>query len=72
MLLLRQELQHASGIGAVGTLAGFVFALLNSDTGSYMVAFMVLGGIVMVGGVRLLIYGRLTPSRMAQLAGLPA
>lgn len=48
------------GAGGGGTIAGFLVALLNSATGSYMSGFMVLGGLVIIGGLCLLAYGHIT------------
>jgi len=47
------------GAGAGGTLAGFLVGLLYQSTGSYMPGFMALGVLVALGGISLLIYGRI-------------
>jgi MFS family permease len=47
-----------NGVGAgAATLAGFLVALLNSQTGSYMSGFIVLGLLVILGGISLLAFG---------------
>ena len=51
------------GAGGGGTIAGFLVALMNSYTGSYMAGFMVLGVLVIIGGVCLLVYGRVMAGR---------
>jgi MFS family permease len=53
------------GAGGGGTIAGFLVAFMNSATGSYMSGFVVLGGLVIVGGVSLLIYGNATAKQTA-------
>jgi len=60
------------GAGGGGTIAGFLVAIINSYTGSYMVAFTALGGIVIVGGVCLLAYGQLTARKAMITAEVPA
>ncbi|XBS68504.1 MFS transporter [Acerihabitans sp. KWT182] len=47
------------GAGGGGTLAGLMVARIYTSTGSYMSAFMVLGGLVVLGGLSLLLYGRI-------------
>jgi predicted MFS family arabinose efflux permease len=44
------------GAGGGGTLAGFLVGMLYSATGSYMTGFVVLGGLVILGGFTLLVY----------------
>jgi predicted MFS family arabinose efflux permease len=51
------------GAGAGGTLAGFLVGLLYQSTGSYMSGFFMLGLLVVLGGLSVLIYGRLTQAR---------
>ena len=45
------------GAGGGGTIAGFLVAAMNSYTGSYTSGFMVLGGLVVIGGLSLLTNG---------------
>jgi MFS family permease len=52
------------GAGGGGTLAGFIVGLLYRSTGSYMDGFVVLGVLVILGGVALLLYGRLSRTRI--------
>ena len=52
-------IMNGLGAGGGGTIAGFLVGMLNAATGSYMSGFMVLGGLVILGGIALLIYGRL-------------
>jgi hypothetical protein len=59
------------GAGGGGTIAGFLVGLLNGHTGSYMSGFVVLGALVILGGVALLIYGRVV-TRPEASAGLAA
>ncbi|WP_428374366.1 MFS transporter [Lichenicoccus sp.] len=56
-------IMNGLGAGAGGTIAGFLVGLLRSSTGSYTVGFMVLGALVLLGGISLLLYGRVTRSR---------
>lgn len=51
------------GAGGGGTLAGFLVGLLYRSTGSYMSGFVVLGGLLIVGRIALLAYGRIQRSR---------
>jgi MFS family permease len=51
------------GAGGGGTIAGFLVGLLYRSTGSYMSGFVVLGGLVIIGGISLLIYGRVQKTR---------
>lgn len=46
------------GAGGGGTLAGFLVGMLYKSTGSYMSGFVVLGALVILGGIALLVYGR--------------
>lgn len=60
------------GAGGGGTIAGFLVALLKSYTGSYMAGFTVLGVLVIIGGVCLLTFGRLTSGRTLAVQERPA
>jgi hypothetical protein len=60
------------GAGGGGTIAGFLVAFMNSATGSYMSGFMVLGGLVILGGICLLIFGRLTAPQDTPTLASPA
>ena len=51
-------IMNGIGAGGGGTIAGFLVGLLTSYTGSYMSGFVVLGALVILGGLSLLIYGR--------------
>lgn len=62
-------IMNGLGAGGGGTLAGFVVGLLNARTGSYVPGFVVLGVLVILGGLALLAFGRIS-ARTA--AGLPA
>ena len=53
-------IMNGVGAGGGGTIAGFLVALLNSATGSYMSGFVVLGALVVLGGMALLAYGRIS------------
>jgi len=53
------------GAGGGGTIAGFLVGLLSSVTGSYMSGFIVLGALVILGGISLLIYGRVRQGQPA-------
>jgi MFS family permease len=53
------------GAGGGGTLAGFLVGVLYKSTGSYMSGFVVLGALVILGGIALLAYGRIRPSRLS-------
>jgi MFS family permease len=53
------------GAGGGGTLAGFLVGLLKQSTGSYMSGFVALGIIVVLGGISLLIYGRIKEKQLA-------
>ena len=52
-------IMNGIGAGGGGTLAGFLVGFLNSRTGSYMAGFTVLGGLVILGGGALLVYGQI-------------
>jgi MFS family permease len=52
-------IMNGLGAGGGGTLAGFLVGMLRESTGSYDAGFMVLGALVILGGVSLLIYGRM-------------
>jgi MFS family permease len=52
------------GAGGGGTLAGFLVGMLKQSTGSYMSGFVALGIIVVLGGVSLLIYGRIKEKKL--------
>ena len=58
-------IMNGLGAGAGGTLAGFLVGILKSETGSYMIGFMVLGILVVLGGIVLLIYDRITSRQPA-------
>jgi hypothetical protein len=61
------------GAGGGGTIAGFLVGLLYRSTGSYMSGFMVLGVLVFLGGLALLVYGRIrSPIITGVSAPLPA
>jgi MFS family permease len=49
------------GAGGGGTVAGFLVGMLFTATGSYIPGFMVLGGLVILGGIALLVYRRIVP-----------
>lgn len=53
------------GAGGGGTLAGLMVGALYRTTGSYMPGFVTLGALVLLGGIALLWYGRLTGARHA-------
>ena len=61
-------IMNGLGAGGGGTIAGFLVAMLYSSTGSYMPGFMVLGGLVILGGLSLLTYGRLRAPRLVSAA----
>ena len=61
-------IMNGLGAGGGGTIAGFLVAMLYGSTGSYMPGFMVLGGLVILGGLSLLTYGRLRSPRFASQA----
>jgi len=48
------------GAGGGGTMAGFVVGLLYQSTGSYIPGFATLGAFVVLGGISLLLFGRIT------------
>ena len=52
------------GAGGGGTLAGFIVGLFLRSTGSYMLGFMTLGILIIMGGVSLIIYGKLTRQKV--------
>jgi MFS family permease len=52
------------GAGGGGIVAGFVVGQLRAATGSYVPGFVVLGVVSIIGGLALLLYGRLRPSRL--------
>ncbi len=62
-------IMNGLGAGGGGTIAGFLVGMLNAATGSYMSGFMVLGGLVILGGISLLIYGRLKQQQLAVAGG---
>ncbi len=64
-------IMNGLGAGGGGTIAGFLVALMNSYTGSYTSGFMVLGGLVILGGLSLLAYGRMV-TRQTSLPLAPA
>jgi MFS family permease len=61
-------IMNGLGAGGGGTIAGFLVAMLYGSTGSYMPGFMVLGGLVILGGLSLLTYGRMRAPRFASEA----
>lgn len=61
-------IMNGLGAGGGGTIAGFLVAMLYGSTGSYMPGFMVLGGLVILGGLSLLTYGRLRSPRFVSQA----
>jgi MFS family permease len=65
-------IMNGLGAGGGGTLAGFMVGLLKEYTGSYDAGFMVLGAIVILGGLALLVYGRLRHATDVAPQGLPA
>ncbi len=52
------------GAGGGGTLAGFIVGLFLRSTGSYMLGFMTLGILIIMGGMSLIIYGKLTRQKV--------
>jgi MFS family permease len=48
------------GSGGGGTMAGFVVGMLYQSTGSYIPGFATLGVFVVLGGVAMLVFGRVT------------
>jgi len=56
------------GAGGGGTIAGFLVGMLKARTGDYTVGFIVLGALVFVGGLSLIVYGRLTSGKAKQEA----
>lgn len=58
-------IMNGLGAGGGGTIAGFLVGLLTARTGSYTAGFMVLGALVILGGLALLWYGRITRHRLA-------
>ncbi|TKI05178.1 MFS transporter [Martelella alba] len=57
------------GAGGGGTLAGLMVARIYASTGSYMSGFMILGGLVALGGLSLLCYGYLRRHRTTDIQG---
>ncbi len=53
-------LMNGIGAGGGGTIAGVLVGLLEGATGSFTPGFMVLGALVVLGGLALLAYARLT------------
>ena len=51
-------IMNGLGAGGGGTIAGFLVGMLTSYTGSYTAGFMVLGALVFLGGLALLLYGK--------------
>ncbi len=51
-------IMNGLGAGGGGTIAGFVVGMLTASTGSYTAGFMVLGALVILGGLALLLYGK--------------
>jgi MFS family permease len=60
-------IMNGLGAGGGGTLAGFLVGLLQGWTGSYMAGFGVLGGLSVLGGVCLLIYGHVKERETARM-----
>ena len=60
------------GAGGGGTLAGLMVARIYASTGSYMSGFMVLGGLVALGGLALLLYGYLRRHQPLGVQGVNA
>jgi MFS family permease len=56
-------IMNGLGAGGGGTIAGFVVGILTAWTGSYTAGFMVLGALVILGGLALLLYGRVVAQR---------
>lgn len=54
------------GAGGGGTLAGLMVGYFYRTTGNYMYGFMVLGVIVVLGGISLLIYGKLSSNKIKE------
>lgn len=54
------------GAGGGGTLAGLMVGYFYRTTGNYMYGFMVLGVIVVLGGISLLIYGKLSRNKIKE------
>ena len=54
------------GLGAGGTLGGFLVRLIKAQTGSYTRGFVVLGALVFLGGFSVTIYGSLKRARLHQ------
>jgi hypothetical protein len=52
-------IMNGLGAGGGGTLAGFLVGLLKQSTGTYDAGFVALGAIVVLGGLALLVYGRM-------------
>jgi MFS family permease len=65
-------IMNGLGAGGGGTIAGFLVGLLTSYTGSYMSGFMVLGGLVVLGGISLLTYGRVVARKLRPSVALTA
>lgn len=56
-------IMNGIGAGGGGTVAGFLVGLMSSTTGNFMSGFVVLGALASVGGLALLLYGRIkTPT----------
>ena len=57
------------GAGIGGVLSGWIVGLLKSSTGSYLPGFVVLGIISVLGGLSLIVYGRLASRHVATHKG---
>ena len=57
------------GAGIGGVLSGWIVGLLTSSTGSYLPGFVVLGIISVLGGLSLIVYGRLASRHVATHKG---
>jgi len=52
-------IMNGVGAGGGGTAAGFLVGLMSSATGNFMSGFVVLGALASLGGLALLLYGRI-------------
>ncbi|MBU9172883.1 MFS transporter [Burkholderia gladioli] len=57
-------IMNGIGAGGGGTLAGFLVGITKAATGSFIVGFVLLGVLALMGGVALLIYERHVSGRM--------
>ena len=65
-------IMNGLGAGGGGTIAGFLVGLLQARTGSYTAGFSILGALVLLGGLALLWYGRVTRERGLAAQAVPA